>query len=145
MSAARAIVVDANILIRLVLGSAVRELVLAHVDAVEFFSPAECFEDARRYLPDLLQQRGIDPAVPLAVLDQFEAIIHPLEESVYVAVREEALARIETRDAGDWPILAAAMVLNCPIWTEDQDFFGTGVATWTTDRVRFYLTGSETP
>ncbi|WP_455227346.1 PIN domain-containing protein [Lautropia mirabilis] len=27
----------------------------------------------------------------------------------------------------------------CPIWTEDQDFFGTGVPTWTTDRVELYL------
>jgi hypothetical protein len=26
-----------------------------------------------------------------------------------------------------------------PIWTEDTDFFGCGVATWTTDRVELYL------
>jgi len=25
------------------------------------------------------------------------------------------------------------------VWTEDADFFGTGVATWTTSRVRLYL------
>ena len=30
-------------------------------------------------------------------------------------------------------------VLNLPIWTEDQDFFGSGIATWTTDRVDIYL------
>ncbi|MCA0306243.1 MAG: hypothetical protein LCH87_02525 [Actinobacteria bacterium] len=28
--------------------------------------------------------------------------------------------------------------LNCPIWTE-TDFFGTGILTWTTDRVQLYL------
>ncbi|HZC23037.1 MAG TPA: PIN domain-containing protein [Candidatus Binatia bacterium] len=26
-----------------------------------------------------------------------------------------------------------------PIWTEDADFFGAGVATWTTDRVELLL------
>lgn len=33
----------------------------------------------------------------------------------------------------------AALALGCPIWTADQDFFGCGVATWTTDRVELYL------
>ena len=49
------------------------------------------------------------------------------------------LARISERDADDWPALACALVLRCPVWTEDADFFGTGVATWTTSRVRLYL------
>jgi hypothetical protein len=39
----------------------------------------------------------------------------------------------------DWPILATALALQYPIWTEDMDFFGCGVATWTTDRVDLYL------
>ncbi|MCC6367466.1 MAG: nucleotide-binding protein, partial [Bryobacterales bacterium] len=43
-------------------------------------------------------------------------------------------------DEDDWPVLAAALALCCPIWTEDTDFFGCGVATWTTDRVELYLT-----
>jgi hypothetical protein len=36
-------------------------------------------------------------------------------------------------------VLAAGLALNCPIWTEDSDFFGTGIATWTTDRVELFL------
>jgi predicted nucleic acid-binding protein len=43
------------------------------------------------------------------------------------------------RDEDDWPILASALALGCPIWTEDTDFFGCGVPTWTTDRVEFFL------
>lgn len=143
MVAERGLVLDANILIRLVLGAKVRDLVLAYLGDVAFFSPVECFEDARKYLPDLLSRRGIDPASALEVLDHFEQLIRPLEESVYVGARDQALARIEkrdARDARDWPILAAALTLGCPIWTEDQDFFGAGVPTWTTDRVELYLT-----
>lgn len=31
------------------------------------------------------------------------------------------------------------MVLDCPVWTEDADFLGTGIATWTTDHIVLYL------
>jgi hypothetical protein len=30
-------------------------------------------------------------------------------------------------------------VLDCPVWTEDQDFFGTGVPTWTTTNLESYF------
>ncbi|TWP35324.1 PIN domain-containing protein [Leekyejoonella antrihumi] len=143
--AKRGLVLDANILIRLVLGVRVRDLVLTYLDQVVFFSPVECFDDARKYLPDLLLRRGVDPAPALEVLDHFEQLIRPLHESVYEIARDEALARIEQRDVRDWPILAAALTLGCPIWTEDQDFFGTGVPTWTTDRVELYLNGQHPP
>lgn len=39
----------------------------------------------------------------------------------------------------DANILIRAVLGNCPIWTEDQDFFGTGVSTWTTDRVHLFF------
>lgn len=42
----------------------------------------------------------------------------------YVRYRTNALARIGSRDPDDWEVLAAALVLGCPIWTEDQDFSG---------------------
>lgn len=137
--AGKALILDANILIRLVLGTRVRALVLEHLEDVEFFSPQECFDDARRYLPELLIRRGIDASIAMQVLDHFEDLIYPLRESVYVAAYGDAMARIGKRDARDWTILAAALTLGCPIWTEDQDFFGTGVPTWTTDRVELYL------
>ena len=36
-------------------------------------------------------------------------------------------------------VVALAILLVIPIWTEDQDFFGSGIATWTTDPVELYL------
>lgn len=53
-----------------------------------------------------------------------------------------ARARIARVDPDDWQVVASALVLDCPIWTEDRDFFGTGVP-WTTDRVELYLAGDE--
>jgi predicted nucleic acid-binding protein len=43
------------------------------------------------------------------------------------------------RDPEDWPVLAAALALGCPIWTEDADFFGCGVATWTSVSIDIFL------
>ena len=43
------------------------------------------------------------------------------------------------RDLDDWPIVATALTLDCPIWTEDKDFFGSGMPTWTTDRIHLFL------
>lgn len=50
-----------------------------------------------------------------------------------------ARERLVLRDLDDWPALALALAVNAPVWTEDTDFFGTGVATWTTRNVEIYL------
>lgn len=135
----KAIVLDANILIRAVLGKRVRELLLAHAATVRFFAPDVAYADARKYLPGLLEKRGVKSAAAMAVLDTLESIVRPLELEHYAGLKQQALQRIAMRDADDWPVLACAMTIDCPVWTEDVDFFGAGVATWTTDRVALYL------
>lgn len=92
------LVLDANILIRAVLGNRVRTL-----------------------------------------RSSLECLLHIMDENVYKSLAEDARLRIKSRDIRDWPIVATALTLNCPIWTEDQDFFGTGIPTWTTDRVHIYF------
>jgi hypothetical protein len=53
------IVLDANILIRAVLGRRVRELIDAYaVQGARFFAPDVAFADAEKYLPPLLKKRG---------------------------------------------------------------------------------------
>ena len=135
----KAIVLDANILIRAVLGKRVREQILANADHVKFYAPAVAYADARKYLPGLLEKRGIDSKVALKVLDHLESVVQSVEEDLYDAMRQAALQRIAMRDADDWPVLACALTLGCPVWTEDADFFGTGVATWTSDRIALYF------
>lgn len=135
----KAIVLDANILIRAVLGKRVRELVMAHAHDVSFFAPDVAYADARKYLPALLEKRGISPEPAMTVLDSLVPIIQIIDGEIYAEAKVQALQRIGSRDADDWPVLACAMVVGCPVWTEDADFFGTGVATWTTDRIELYL------
>ena len=135
----KAIVLDANILIRAVLGRRVRELILKHSATVKFFAPDAAYMDARKYLPSLLEKRGVDSTVAMRVLDSLESVVQLLDLELYVGLQQQALLRIAARDADDWPVLACAMAIGCPVWTEDADFFGTGVATWTTDRVELYF------
>ena len=75
------------------------------------------------------------------VLDILESIVQSIDHELYAGVQQQALQRIAIRDADDWPVLACAMTIGCPVWTEDADFFGAGIATWTTDRVELYLVG----
>lgn len=135
----KAIVLDANILIRAVLGKRVRELILAHADSVKFFAPDVAYADARKYLPALLEKRGVQSGPAMAVLDSLESVVQPIDFELYEGMQQQALQRIAARDADDWPVLAAAMTIGCPVWTEDTDFFGTGVPTWTSDRIALYL------
>lgn len=135
----KAIVLDANILIRAVLGKRARNLIREHADTVKFFAPDVAYADARKYLPALLEKRGVVSAPAMKVLDCLEVIVQSIDLELYVGMQQQALQRIALRDADDWPVLACAMTLGCPVWTEDADFFGTGVATWTTDRIALYF------
>lgn len=135
----KAIVLDANILIRAVMGKRVRELIFGGVTTVKFFAPDVAYADARKYLPALLIKRGIDSSAAMLVLDQLEGVVQSIDAELYEGIQQQALQRIAVRDADDWPVLACAMTLGCPVWTEDSDFFGTGVATWTSDRIALYL------
>ena len=135
----KAIVLDANILIRAVLGKRVRELIFGNLQTVKFFAPDIAYADARKYLPALLKKRGVDATAAMLVLDCLEGIVQSIDAELYDGMQQQALQRIAARDADDWPVLACAMTLGCPVWTEDADFFGTGVATWTSDRVELYF------
>ena len=81
----------------------------------------------------------MDPEAALAVLAELAVLIGCIDGEIYGTFETAARQRLQKRDEEDWPVLATALALECPIWTEDADFFGAGVATWTTDRVELLL------
>ncbi len=140
---ARPIVLDANILIRFVLGERVPALLATHAVNVDFLAPDTAFDEARKHLPTILRARGDDGSGEVAALEKLDAVtavVTPVPATSYEPMRIAALARIGQRYPHDWQVLACALLLRCPIWTEDRDFFGTGVATWTTALVELYFT-----
>ena len=138
----RALVVDANILMRAVLGTRVDALLRDYAGSVLFITVEEAFADARTYLPPVItKHRGGEEAVAAALdkLTALESFIQVVPLDLLDALEATARERLRRRDEEDWPYLALALLLNCPIWTEDADFFGCGVAIWTSDRITLFL------
>ena len=139
---AKPLVVDANILIRAVLGVRAHSLIERYTGSVTFLSVEEAFDDAGKYAPEVIRKFGGDEAAVLAALEKLELLrrfvaIIPVEN--LAEFEEEARERLKGKDEDDWLYLALALRLECPIWTEDTDFFGTGVAVWTSDRVELFF------
>jgi predicted nucleic acid-binding protein len=139
VSKSKRLVLDANILLRAVFGVRVRSLLQDYEESISFYSPDVCFDDARRYIPDLAKRRSFDPALGLSMLEQVGQIVELVDRTLYSGQEATARRRMSARDEEDWPVLAVALMLDAPVWTEDQDFFGSGIATWTTNRIEMYL------
>ena len=134
------IVLDANILVRAVLGRRVRSYLETYAArGVRFFTPEVAFHEAAKHLPAILARRSKSTADLSTSLEYLRQIVEPIEHDFYSLFESEARIRLGGRDEDDWPVLAAALGLRCPIWTEDADFFGTGVAVWTTSRIEIFL------
>ena len=67
-----------------------------------------------------------------------------LAEACLAAIEDEARER-SLRDPHDWPVVATALALIAAIWTNDNDFLGTGVATWTSDSLQRWLQRQPDP
>jgi predicted nucleic acid-binding protein len=132
-------VVDSNILVRAVLEKRVRGVIEEFAESTSFFLPEAAYAEAEEHLPALVIKRGGDPEKALALLRSLRSLMVPIGSDVYGEFETEARRRLAARDPEDWPILASALALGCSIWTEDTDFFGCGVATWTSDRVLMFL------
>lgn len=138
------LVVDTSVLVGELLRRSGRERL--GDDRLELFLPEQMWAEARVELPRriaaFVRRRDLDAAVggelSRLCLDAVEANVVILDEAIYAAVEDEARAR-SLRDQADWPVVACALALSAAIWTNDNDFLGTGVATWTTQTLQAWL------
>jgi len=110
-----------------------------YADRVSFLVPEAAYAEAEEHLAPLVIKRGGDPEKALALLRALGHLVDVIGSEVYGEFETEARQRLERRDPEDWPVLATALTFGCPIWTEDIDFFGCGVATRTSNRVEMFL------
>jgi predicted nucleic acid-binding protein len=61
----KALVVDANVLVRAVLGKRVREVIETYCEHATFFVPEAAYAEAEEHLPKLVVKRGGDPEAEL--------------------------------------------------------------------------------
>jgi predicted nucleic acid-binding protein len=93
----KALVLDANILVRAVLGKRTRKL----IEVI---------------------RRGGDSVKAMAFLDALGRIVEMVGREVYGEFEAVARERLTNRDPEDWPTLATAFALGCGVatWTSDR-------------------------
>ena len=107
------IVLDANILIRAVLGRRVRQLLETYSGhGVRFYAPDVAYRDAEKYLPALLRKKEKPDSDVPATLTYLQTLAEPIQQDFYGLFQKEARLRLRGRDEDDWQVLAAAL---CPV------------------------------
>jgi predicted nucleic acid-binding protein len=129
----RKLAVDANpILSALIKGKA--HAILSRTD-LEFFTTEFTVREVIEHIPEIVsrvRQRGVS----IEKADLYLAfVVAPLEirgREFYRDLMPAAKRRIEKRDPDDVDLLALALKLRIPIWTNDQDYSSCGVKCYTT-------------
>ena len=122
---------DANVLLSAAMGrAALRILEPSFPVAVELDCVASVLREVREYLPIVAEEYRLDAHKVLALFDAFEIREHPPD--VYQGRLDEARRQIGDRDPDDVDLLALALSLGIPVWTNDKDFQITGVERYTT-------------
>jgi predicted nucleic acid-binding protein len=114
MNSRKGLVLDANILLRAVFGTRVRQPLETFEDVAGFYSPDVCFGETQGYVPDLAKRRAVDSSVALTVLQEVSRIVVSVDRSLYESHEKLARERIERRDPDDWPVVAVALMLDIP-------------------------------
>ena len=123
------LVADANVLLSALIGGRAR-LVLQHPDVDEVFTAAATLDEVSEYAEGLAEKKGLRldvlalalAALPLTIIDRAQ----------YQDQIPEATKRIGRRDPDDVEILALALHLAAPVWSNDNDFEDVGVEWHTT-------------
>lgn len=139
MNARKGLVLDANILLRAVFGTRVRSILQTFEETASFFSPDVCFDDGRKYIPDLAARPSIDASAALATLDAISQIVEPVDRSLYETHGQLARERVSPRDPEDWPVAAVALLLELPNLDRRSGFLWHRSRLWTTAKVELYL------
>ena len=85
------LVLDANILIRAILGRRVRQLLETYAGrGLRFYAPDAAYADAEKYLPELLKRRGKSDADLAAALEDLKLLVEPINRDAYEHLEAEA-------------------------------------------------------
>jgi predicted nucleic acid-binding protein len=144
------LVVDTSILVgELLRGAGRRRL---GDERLDLFTPEQMRDELSTELPRRLAtfahshrlSRARADELLIAASDAVDTNVGVLDESVYRALEDEATWRC-VRDTLDWPLVACALSLETGVWTNGQDLFGTGVATWVSQTVQGWLDHQPAP
>lgn len=121
--------VDANPILSAIIGGNARNVFLIG-ENISFYTTVFNFKEVERYIPILASKRN----VPLENLYMAISLlpISICDEEFYKNKINQAKRILQKRDPDDVHLLALALKLNCPIWSNDKDFEGSGVKVYGT-------------
>jgi predicted nucleic acid-binding protein len=134
------LVVDANPILSALLGGQARRVFFESAIR-EFAVPERVIGEVQRYVPRLKLKLGSEQTFLNYSLDLLPLRAYPVRR--YARAVPEARARIEARDPADVDVLALALHLDVPLWSNDRDFEGTGVRRFTTAELLAVLFGDR--
>lgn len=120
------IVIDASVLIALGFEN-VAKLVVTYNESAIFYVTRKSLSETKKYYE---KNRVLGERLK-KLLTYFCDLVTVIHDSQLEPFAKEAQARIGQRDCNDWQEVALALKLGCAILTEDCDFLGAGVPTWT--------------
>jgi predicted nucleic acid-binding protein len=110
---------DANVLLSALIGGRAR-LVLTHPQVREVFTTEHTFSEVEEYAPVLARQKHLPSDILLLAMAALPVTI--VVRAQYAKSIAEATRRIGRRDPEDVELLALALHLQIPIWSNDRDF-----------------------
>ena len=120
---------DANVLLSaLIGGQAVR--VLRHTAIEEILTTEATLAEVQEYATQLAQKKRLPVDVVLLAAATLPVTI--VQRSAYASSLPDARRRIGQRDPDDIDLLALALHLDLPVWSNDSDFQGAGIVWYTT-------------
>lgn len=123
------LVADANVLLSAVIGGRA-SLALRHDKVEQVLTPAAAYDEVLEYLPSLAKKKRLHLDTLLLAFAALPVTV--VERSEYEAQVPTAQRRIGKRDPDDIDVLALALALKLPVWSNDNDFEDTGVEWYTT-------------
>ncbi len=130
------LVADANVLLSSILGGRAR-LALIHAQIGEVFTTQHTFAEVEEYALVLARKRRLASDVLLLAVAALPVTI--VTRVAYAKRMAEASKRIGSRDPDDVDLLALALHLRVPIWSNDKDFEKLNVDLFTTERLLRHL------
>lgn len=135
------LVADANVLLAAVLGGRAKA-VLQHPEIDELLTADATLAEVQEYAVILARKRRLSLDTLLLAIAASPVTV--VEEAIYSSSLPQARKLIAKRDPDDVDVLALALHMNLPLWSNDNDFEETGIEWYTTAELLQKLAVSET-
>ena len=132
----RSVAADANVLLSAVIGKAALRVFLR--SPVSVVTTALNVSEVEEYLPRLAEQYGMIAEVLEAQLRMLPLTVY--QERFYRGWLEEASRLVSARDPDDVHLVALALKLGIPVWSNDKDLRGLPIQVLTTAELLKRLT-----